>query len=396
MLPADDLAASNVSRNWGRVALIVLVLALSSVWLIGRWIPPLDQNRSKAGLPPVSGDLPFDLEAHQKIDSFVRDQLPVGRLTVPALAALGNRVGYSLRSDVWQGRAGQLFLSSDFTKPCRQTRVIEELSRTLRTAPAQGSDPQLRVVVPPDKSSALRDQVWASVHPGGREALTSCQMQREQQLDKLIEDHSRAITWVDGIPEAAARFDQPAFNLGDTHWSPAGASALALKLGVWVSPEHPFPAATQVRYFSVGKRMRTGNDLYRLAGLRRSDSDPYVASSLPGVHLEAVTTPGADPAVIVRLLAPGAPLGGRTLMYVDSFFNSAAPTLTPLFSDLTVLTNKRDVRPFLDASRGQFDHVIVLSVQRHTASMLNSVSGPLISSLKPQPDVSWQAPAWPN
>lgn len=395
MLPEDDLAASPASRAWGRAMLAVFVLVLASAWLIGRSAPPVDENRRQTTSPPLAASLAMDVEAHHKIDASIRDAIPLARLTVPALASLGYAAGYSLRSDVWQGSDGQLFFRGDFALPCRSKPDIATLSRSLREPATQGADPQLRLVIPPNKSTVLRDQLWSGPHVSSPGALTSCEDARRSELARLAAEHPRAITLVDGVTEAAAQFGQPAFYKGDTHWTPAGAGALALRLGTWVAPDRPFPPATQASYFSPMDRSRPGVDLYRMAGLRRADSEPYITSSPPGVRPTEVPDPAGGPWVEERTVAPGAPLPGRTLIYADSFFDSARRTLIPLFTDLTVLTNKRDVRPYLNSHRGYYDHVIVVAVERHAADAFQQIKKELVASLKPH-GVSWQQPHWPT
>lgn len=395
MLPEDDLAASPSSRAWGRAMLAVFVLVLASAWLIGRSAPPVDENRRQTASPPLAASLAMDVEAHHKIEASIRDAIPLARLTVPALASLGYAAGYSLRSDVWQGSDGQLFFRGDFALPCRSRTGIVALSHSLLGPSMQGADPQLRLVIPPNKSTVMRDQLWSGPHISGPGALTDCEEAHRSELAQLAVQHPRALTLVDGVTEAAAQFGQPAFYKGDTHWTPAGAGALALRLGTWIAPDRPFPPATQARYFSTMDRSRPGVDLYRMAGLRRADSEPYITSSLPGVIPTELPDPDGGSLVEERTVAPGAPLPGRTLIYADSFYDSARRTLIPLFADLTVLTNKRDVRPYLRTHRGTYDHIIVLSVERHAASALQQIKKELVASLKPH-GVSWQQPHWPT
>ncbi len=393
MLPEDDLNASNRSRQLGRVLLVVSVLVLASAWWVGRWEAPLDLNRDPTRYPPLTGSLVLDMQAHKQLEAVVRDSVPVARLTVPNLASIGNAAGFSLRSDVWQGRDGLLFLGADFDLPCRTSSALPRLSSFLGVPQTQGDDPRIRFLLAPDKSTVLASQVWGSELVGDQQNLTVCQRSQRASLDELVREHPRAITNVTGVIEAAAHFGQPGYFMGDSHWTPAGASAVALQLGTWIAPSHPLASSDQLRLMHLTGETIKGGDLYRLAGLSRTEVSPMIATSVPGSTVTELARP--DPAVRTESQAPHAPLAGRTLMFVDSYFNAARQILAPLFTDLTVVTDKVDARGYLEQHAGQFDHVIVLAVQRHAASTFVEPEQALIASLSPQPSVSWEHPNWP-
>lgn len=394
MLPEDDLHASSRSRQVGRILLVACVLVLASAWWIGRWQAPLDENRDAAQYPPITGAVLLDLQAHKQLEAVVRDSIPIARLTVPDLASVGSTAGFSLRSDVWQGSDDMLFLGADFDLPCRTTSALPRLSRLLSNPQLQGDDPRIRFLIAPDKSTTLASQIWGNEVLADEQELTSCQRSQRASLDELVRQHPRAMTNVAGVPEAAAQFGEPSYFTGDSHWTPAGATAVALQLGTWIAPSHTFAPSDQLRFMHATDKTMNGGDLYRLAGLARTNASPVITTSIPGSKYAELTRP--DPAIRTRSQAPGAPLTGRTLMFVDSYFNSAGPTLAPLFTDLTVISDKVDAQGYFDRHRGEFDHVVVLAAQRHAPTTFLKPARALLASLSPQPAASWAQPHWPE
>lgn len=366
---------------------------LSSAWWVGRWEAPLDQNRKKTSIAQVTAQSILRIKLQPQLEAAVRESVPVGRITVPTLAGIGASAGFSLRSSVWQGNDEQWFYGGDFTIPCRDWTDVSPLAKLVETPQVQRDDPRIRFMIAPDKSATLATQVWGNEFVSDQHDLTACQRHQDAELAELTRAHPRAITEISAVPATAAHFGQPSYFAGDSHWTPAGAAAAALRLGTWISPASQLPPSSQLTMMRRSDRTRSGGDLYRLAGLAKTEEAPLIETVLPGSVVRE--TPLTDPVEIVRSQASRAPLQGRTLMYVDSYFYPARDTLTPLFGDLTVITNKADVGPYLARHAREYDHVIVSAVQRHAASTFVEHARSLVASLSPEPSVSWAQPTWP-
>lgn len=390
----------------GRALTLAMAMALASTWLIGRWSYPLDQNREAETPPSLTAGLPLDMDAHRRLEAAIRDALPVSRVTIPLIGGFAFDHGYSLRSDVWQGRGGELFLGAEFTNPCRgggseNRRAFERL---LSLPETQGDDPRIRVVIPVNKSMALASQLQGAPSLGTIAALTECETNDWIEVEKLLAGHPRAATSVDGAIAAAAHWGLLPYYEGDTHWTPAGAAAFSLRLGEWIAPRHPFNRSEQLGRMFVTKSVLAGGDLYRLAGVPRNEEAPIVELRLseppPMITQEVGRDSDGKRMSVVQATNPGAPLRGSTLIIADSFINSAVSTLFPLFERATVVRTAHRPLSFLRDHRGAFDHVIIESVARHAPREISDIVSDslqeLRGALKPTGGASWDRPTWPG
>jgi len=411
-VPSDSGTDSGPERSSaiGRVVTLMLALFLASAWLIGHGRPALDENRDRAQLPPVTPAIAFDLGAHTAVESAIRDALPLGRLTVPLVAAAGYSAGYSLRPDVWQGNGGMLFLGDDFTNPCAPggNAKLAALDRFLESVPANGSDLRVRLLVTPDKSTTLAPMVEGGSTTGAVSDLTECQRPTWERIRDLTARHPRVMTIIGDSLEVARSWQLPAYYQGDSHWTPAGAAAMSLRMGSWIAPSHPFPVGVQLARMSVTGQVRDGGDLFRLAGLARTESAPILSLAVgkrpvdgPAPSIEERVDDGSVRADWVN---PGAPLTGRTLILYDSFMYSAWSTVGPLFEEAVLLRTSHVDAKTLRRYRGEFDHIVIQSVQRQltarAARLYTELRDDLMDALKPEsgspPVTSWDAPDWPG
>lgn len=401
-------AESKRSSAIGRLVTLALALFLASAWLIGQGRPTLNENRDRAQLPPVTPAIAFDLGAHTAVESAIRDALPLGRVTVPLVAAAGYSAGFSLRPDVWQGGDGMLFLGDDFTNPCAPGSNVKlaALGRFLESVPANGSDLRVRFLVAPDKSTTLASMIDGGPTPDPSRPLTACQRPQWDRIKDLTHRHSRAMTIVDDSPQVAEHWQLPAYYQGDSHWTPAGAAAMSLRFGSWIAPSHPFPVDSQLGRMQVTGQLRAGGDLFRLAGLARGEAAPVVGLAVGTRPVDgpvpAIEEQADDGSVRADWTNPGAPLAGRTLILYDSFMYSAWSTVGPLFEHAVLLRTSHVDAATLRRYRGQFDHIVIQSVQRQvtarTARLYTELRDDLMATLRSgsgsAPVASWKAPDW--
>lgn len=356
----------------GRALTLGVAAVLGAHWVVGLWAPGLagDASPSEAA---QTGDTfaPFDTATYSRLETTIRSNLPSRRLAVPLVADLGYYfLGRSMTATVWQGSDGYLFFGQPLANcepiPAAVRRGIERASRS--------PDSPLRLVVIKEKSTVERERLPAVPPIPSARALAACAESVSDKATQLARDFPTVVRNIGPSYEQSARFGQPPFTAGDTHWTPAAATNLALTLGPWLDP-HLAPETLAAGMTPADTAFMMG-DLYRLAGVT---ADLYRAPiikyengepDIKIVHRKGIKTAS-------EVITPGAPIAGRTLIVHDSFTGTAAiPTTAPLFQSLTLVRIRDPKEPIWGPNWGpppRFDRVIVVLAERHAFTTFDAV-----------------------
>lgn len=335
----------------GRLLTFVFALVLASAWVIGSQSPSIDENQTV--------EQSADLGLSEKLDEQIRRALPISRITVPAIAEVGYIAGFSLRNQVWQGRDGQLFFAEDFLNPCN-TNIRKSALLSISNLYGKPSAPskankanreRIKLIVIPDKSDAMANDLQGRVPTNVIRDLTSCQRSERPRLSATLNRYPEA-TRLQTISEPTnnpSQFErQPLFYKGDTHWTPGTASLLGDTALDLIAPDKPLSLTKYRESLTETKEVEIGKDLYRMAGLNKQQSMQTVMSNLRKEQ---------------------APFSKKTLIIRDSFWTAAAASTLPLFSNASVIHWKESLE-YLQNHQGKFDQIVVVLVERNIFTRL--------------------------
>lgn len=289
----------------------------------------------------------------------------------------------------WRGSGGQLFIGDDLVAACADHGAVTGLEQTLdQTNP--GSTNRVRMLVVADKSVVYRDRLSPSGNPAELATLSSCLDAAKSNFEELQSQRPDQFAYVAASDDAASRWKQPAFHRGDTHWTPAGATAIPLRLGPWLTNSELSPAALTGDLIASRRSAKCG-DLYALTGQDKSESYPIIDLKLPGVGRstpdpQAAVSPNQGPSNewsrsceftkgALSWSTKKAPIGGRTLVLGDSLFTGAIASTVPLFAHVTFV-RLSEIASFAQSQANsraaKFDCIIVEMVQRSVPEVVKA------------------------
>jgi alginate O-acetyltransferase complex protein AlgJ len=232
------------------------------------------------------------------------------------------------------GRDGWLFLGDEFTAACHPeltiTQVISGLRRLDQIITASGR--KLVILIPPDKDT-VDGRFLPAVVPDG-----PCAMREKALLWRAL-GSLKLPGYVDMLPLLQAEeraTHRPAYLPIDSHWTDRSAAKVFLPAILnGLSPR----LYRSARVVSIGKQPYVG-DLSVLAGSPKTDTDTMYSVTRPGIvpGKSTVTDPFANFPIshYLNYSSGRAPLvGGRTLMYGDSFTERSLGIIAPFFADFT-------------------------------------------------------------
>jgi hypothetical protein len=362
---------ARLRRRSGSLLVLAFAVLLMVPWLLGGRTGGASENRAPQPMPGIGPSSVLDAKTYRQVAASLRDRLTLRDDLIQAVAASGyDTAGVSLNTQVHAGPDNELFLTDDFTNPCRDKLDVDRLAESLRALSARAGDRPGAVtfVVAPDKSTVLSDRLG----PLGAVLLRCADIQRDWIQQLAAAEPGRV---VDLIPKAkamhAADPGAELYTKIDTHWTPRLATIYGSTLVPRLARQ---TGATGVRWSDpVVKGTVEYGDLLGLLGVgNRSQLRDELLSQRPN----AVTTqaripvPGARPVWVTR--TTGAPvIGGRTLFLYDSFTarrgfgnDFAAPQLIPYFGEV-VWVHWNDLRAVIAAGRmPKVDRIVMESVQR--------------------------------
>lgn len=372
------------SQRLGQVLTAALALVLASAWIIGLAQPKANQNSAPPSTPEfVSVDHFFDATRYAQLDAVVRSKVPLGDLVIPAVADFGYEyLQRSMRSEVWQGDDGYLFFGRQFA--CGTGDSREKFAQWAKKQNQQPVHP-FTVIVVADKAASMRDKLRPTFGPDPVPGLTSCLDATTDDLMRISQENSSWIQMLFPSPDQGARFGQPTYYRGDTHWSPGASTMLPEAIARQVGgPDLQSRVSSSL---SLGKNRNSYGDLFVLAGV----SAPQVKVRMPILQM-----PGAGPTSlrdldpvgrnpISQATTPGGPIPGKTLLFRDSYLTAAFDATVPLFEDVTIV-HADDMGAYLRSTEQTFDRIIEETVQwtasDHLAMTVENIDE-IIAHLKP-------------
>ncbi len=366
--PEPDVAAR--SRTRGRVMLLALAGALVAAWVVGLGLPPLNLNAEANELPSINS--PSDLvrtSTYKQVELVMREHVGLRRLAIPAVGEFGYAVAQrSMRGAVWQGKNGELFFADDFTLPCKHDADFGWLRSGLtRLSPKHSG--LIKFIAVANKSTTMRDELSAAFGPSQIAGLTKCADKSIDGLRELQRDFPRMFRYLQPSYAQAARWQQPLYYTGDTHWSPATSTLFSMLVASWVTGGK-VSASYVDSHLVQGVSDETRGDLFREIGLSRAETLPLIDLRLPKVGPTVeVLNPNPKLPTERQWTTVNAPIKGRTLIIRDSFFTGAIPATVPLFESVNVAPY-HDIRQILATHSKQFDRIIVEIVERNAPSAM--------------------------
>jgi hypothetical protein len=364
-------------RRAGSLLVVAFAVLLLLPWVLGSGGEA--ENRAVQGMPPVNRDTVLDERTYRSVDGALRDRLSLRGDVIKAVAAAGyDTAGISLNTRVHAGPDGQLFFTSDFTRPCQEKLDVNRVAEYLRLLSGLRDDRpgSVTLVVAPDKSTVLRDRLG----PLG-DRLMRCSDRQRARIERLGAAEPQRV--VDLVPRAlamrAAEPDAELYTPIDTHWTPHLARVygtaliprLARQTGAtgveWVEPE---PKGT-VQY----------GDLLGLLGLSGRTEKRDGLAGRPALPITRTEIPIRGGRPVWTTETSGAPvIQGHTLVVYDSFTAArgfanefSVPQLIPYFGTATWV-HWFDLKGLIDSGRlPKVDRIVFESVQREIGGVTAAI-----------------------
>jgi hypothetical protein len=350
--------------------------------LAGERARPLE-NKALADRPSMAAGW----DVFDEASAYVQDHLPVRNAAVDIHGKVvggvfGDRAVAPTRTaggvaypSVVDGENGWMYYGADFLNPCHPQlpvdRTVGQLTRLATIL--RGAGKQVAVVVVPDKSSVVVDELPARYI--GRE----CSKERKQEFWAAYAGHDP--DFIDLRPALAAADRGPggAYLKTDSHWTPAGSVAYAkalvdhLSAGTW--------SADDLKH---GGTFRKHGDLATVVLEDTVDEVPDVSVHRAGVTRTHESRSGhytfryrntsPEPAALVR---------GDTSLIGDSFTYNSRDIWSPWFEDVTTRHRANTATSLVFADLEAAQNVIFEVVERDAASgSLGSVNDAFLDELE--------------
>lgn len=348
----------------GLTVFFAMTISVPGVLMLGGARPGEIENSELEPVPAVDLAAIGDATFFQGVSRAFEDRLPLRDKVVALDAQVSLRIfGDSPSEDVVIGRDGYLFYARSLDQVCPPTDDValaeRELAESAALADAVGMD--FVFVVAPDK---------ASIYPDKLAKPSQCVTESEAFWNE-VEDGSLILGWSALL---AARTEGKAYFELDTHWTPMGASAMALHI-----VERLDPALIVGATAAPTTEYEDDSDLTRLMGIRTYETAFRYEVTRPGVELgQSTTLEAADAAgtaiegVRVREhVTSGEPVvAGRTIILHDSFGNALRSLVSPFLST-SVWIGRTNPSEYPAASiLNDADTMMIVSVQRRAYGLL--------------------------
>lgn len=381
----EQPAQAKRSQRLGQVLTATLALFLASAWVVGLAQPKASQNSAPPSAPEfTSVDHLFDSTKYAKLDTVIRSKVPLGNLIIPTIADFGYEdLQRSMRSEVWQGSDGYLFFGPQFA--CGKNASRERFAQWAARQSQQPYQP-LTIVMITDKAASMREKLRPAFGPDPVPALTACLDATTNDLNRIAQENSSWIQMLAPSTEQGARFGQPTYYRGDTHWSPGASTMLPEAIARQIGG--PGLQETVSGSLTLGKNRNPYGDLFVLGGV----SGPQLNVRMPQLQmpgsgsttLRDLAPVGINPMSHAR--TPGGPIPGKTLLFRDSYLTAAFDATVPLFEDVTIV-HADDMGAYFRSTDETFDRIIEETVQwtasDHLAMTVDNIDE-IITHLKPR------------
>jgi alginate O-acetyltransferase complex protein AlgJ len=316
---------------------VAVLFAPAFAFLVGQRGKPIE-NRASVEFSGLDGGW----DSFADLGAFVADRLPLRERAVRSDAWVDESVfgedpafGGSASPRVVRGRDGFLFLADAIDTACAPNAPVSDTVRNLAalSATIRASGRDVVTMVAPDKSS-VHPELLPEDLPKAR-----CFADYSDDLwgSMATADIAGYVDLRASLRSASADSNEPLYLRKDSHWDSAG-SLVAIRQAV----DHFAPGVwnpDEVRYAGLGDYV---GDLTGMQGRPESDQAPIYAVERP--YVTNVSTVAIDDVeggfnrrFVNRSDTPGRLVGGRTVMFLDSYGLVALPQLVPFFEDLTVV-----------------------------------------------------------
>jgi len=361
-------------------ALFVFLPTLAG--LAGEHARPLE-NKPLADPPSLTAGW----DVFDEASAFVQDHLPVRNAAVdlhgkvvskafgdPPLAPTQTAGGVAYPSVV-DGENGWMYYGADFLHPCNPElpvdRTVDRLTRLATIL--RGAGKQVAIVVVPDKSSVVVDELPS------RYIGRKCSQERKQQFWSAYAGHDPDFLDLRPALAAADRVPGRAYLKTDSHWTPAGSVAYAKSL-----VDHLSAGTWSAKDLRRGGTFRKHGDLATVLLEDTVDEVPNVSVHRDGVTPTHESRSGnytfryrntsPEPTALVR---------GRTSLIGDSFTYTSRETWSPWFENVTTRHRANTATSLVLGDLAASSNVIFEVVERDAASgSLGSVNDAFLNELE--------------